>query len=151
LDTYAEWITAIASAAIVYYAYVTIKEGKKNRRKDTIEKMLENLYSPLYEILRRAKFENDERSQARSKIAGFDWVVYRSELDQMQGIIERFGHYFDNQAEAEELSMLIMRPKYTRVGVSGIFGFDEQMASHFDYIKNSRDKLRKELLELTKT
>ena len=151
MESYAEWVTAIASAVIGYYAYVTIKEGKKNRRKDTIEKMLENLYSPLYEILRRARFENDERSQARSKIAGFDWVVHRSELDQMREMMERFGHYFDNRAKAQELSMLIMRPKYTRVGTSPIYGFDEQMANHFEYIKNTRDKLHEELVELTKT
>jgi len=52
----------------------------KDRRKDTVEKMLENVYSPLYEILRKAKFEDDERSKARS-LPGFEWSIKDDELE----------------------------------------------------------------------
>jgi hypothetical protein len=37
------------------YAYTTIAEMRKDRRKDLIEKVLVDAYSPLYEILRRAR------------------------------------------------------------------------------------------------
>ena len=52
-------VMTIVTVVLARYAYVTIEEGKKDRRKDTIERMLENLYSPLYEILRRARHETD--------------------------------------------------------------------------------------------
>jgi uncharacterized protein YggT (Ycf19 family) len=52
-------VMTIVTLVLARYAYVTIEEGKKNRRKDTIERMLENLYSPLYEIVRRARHETD--------------------------------------------------------------------------------------------
>ena len=50
-------IQVFATLGLVYYAYVTIKEAKKTRRKDTIERMLENIYSPMLEIhvVRRQK------------------------------------------------------------------------------------------------
>jgi hypothetical protein len=41
--------------ALAYYAYKTIDEAKKDRTKDSIEKQLEKLCSPIFEILIRAK------------------------------------------------------------------------------------------------
>lgn len=152
-----DWITAISTIAmtiatvvLAIYAYLTVEEGKKNRRKDTIEKMLENVYSPLYEILRKAKFENHERGEARP-LSGFEWAVYDNELQTMREIVEKFGHYFDDRAEFEKVSMLVQRPKRTRVGLNWFNGFSEvDMAEHFGYIKRRRDELTDELRELIK-
>jgi hypothetical protein len=61
-----DWISLFSGAAmvlltvaLVYYSRVAIVEGNKNRKKDSIEKQLERVYSPLYDILRRAKFAGD--------------------------------------------------------------------------------------------
>ena len=139
----------VATIVLAVYAYLTIQEGKKDRRKDTIERMLENAYSPIYEILRRAKFENDERSQARGKIPGFDWVVTRTELDRMREIIEKFGHYFDRK-ESGKLAMFLERAKYTRTGTTPYWGFSEiEMSQCFEFITRERDRLKQELDRLT--
>lgn len=45
------------------------EEAKKDRRKDTIEKQLENLYSPLYHILWKAKNETPEQRLQSSQVA----------------------------------------------------------------------------------
>jgi len=82
-----------------------------------MERMLENAYSPICEILRRAKFENDERSQARAKAPGFDWVVTRMELERMREL----GQYFDRK-ESSKLAMFLERAKYTRTGTTPYWG-----------------------------
>jgi len=46
-----DWITAITGVLIALFAIVTVLEGRKNRRKDSIEKKLERLYNPLFELL----------------------------------------------------------------------------------------------------
>jgi len=138
-----------ATLFLAIYAYVTIQEGKKNRRKDKIEKMLEQAYSPLYEILRRAKFENGERSAARQK-GGFDFAVTPVELDRMREIMERFGHLI-GKPQSERISMIVERSKYTRTGTSPWRGFTSEMEmdKHYNYLREERDRLRQELDELT--
>jgi len=139
----------VATIVLAAYAYLTVQEGKRDRRKDTIEKMLEDAYSPVYEILRRAKFENNERSQARAKLDGFDWVVTGAELGRMREIIEKFGHYFDRD-ESRRFAMILERAKYTRVGTSPLWGFGEtEMGQWFSYIMRERDRLKRELDQLT--
>lgn len=139
----------VATIVLAVYAYLTIQEGKKDRRKDTIERMLENAYSPIYEILRRAKFENDERSQARAKVPGFDWVVTRTELERMREITEKFGHYFDRK-ESGKLAMFLERAKYTRTETTPYWGFSEiEMGQCFEFITRERGRLKLELDRLT--
>ena len=46
-----DWITAITGVFVALFAIVTVLEGRKNRRKDSIEKKLERLYNPLFELL----------------------------------------------------------------------------------------------------
>jgi hypothetical protein len=53
---YFQLIQVFATMGLVYYAYV--KEAKNNRRKDTVERMLENSYSPMREIEGRARNDN---------------------------------------------------------------------------------------------
>lgn len=86
----------LLTGALVYYSYRTIDEGRKDRRKDTIEKMLENVYSPLYDILRRAKFAED-REMIRQSVSQREYVLTKEEFVQVCGIIERFGHYLGGQ------------------------------------------------------
>jgi hypothetical protein len=169
LEPFIDWVTVIstlvmtgATLALAYYAFVTIREGKKDRRKDTIEKMLENLYSPLYGILRRAKFGNGERSDARQS-HGFEWVIDESELAQILEMTQTYGHYLDRNELAKVLLTLEKPMKWREIkppstippttpyGTVTYYGFTEiDMSEHFDTIKSTRDKLMKELDDLTK-
>jgi len=129
--------------------FKTVYEMTKDRRKETIERMLENVYSPLSEILRKAKFENDERSKARN-LPGFAWSVKDHELDRLRNIVERFGHYFDRD-EIAKFSKVLENPKRTRVSVFWLNGFGEvEMSERFEYIMKQRKDLMEELRQLTK-
>lgn len=144
-----EVLTLLAAIAVALYAYKTVYEMTKDRRKDTVERMLENVYSPLYEILRKAKFENDERSKARS-LPGFEWSLKDDELDRIRNTVERFGHYFDRD-EIAKFSKLLENPKRTRVNVFWFNGFSEvEMSRCFKYIMKQRQDLTEELRQLTK-
>jgi len=144
-----EVLTLMAAIAVALYAYKTVYEMTKDRRKDTVEKMLENVYSPLYEILRKAKFENDERNKARS-LSGFEWSVKDDELERMRNTVERFGHYFDRD-EIAKFSRLLENPRRTRVNVFWFNGFSEvEMSRHFEYIVKQRQDLMEELRRLAK-
>jgi hypothetical protein len=74
-----------------------MKEGKKSRRKDTIERMLENIYSPMLEILTRARNEKTGlRASIRKEPAKNgvrDYVISPQEYDKILDMIERFGYY----------------------------------------------------------
>lgn len=52
-------ITAIAGAIVAFFAIVTVLEGRKNRKRDSIEKQLEKLYGPIFEILVREATRRD--------------------------------------------------------------------------------------------
>jgi hypothetical protein len=53
--TATDWIMVAVTVALVYYARVTILEGNKARRADSIERQLSNLYNPMFELLDQAK------------------------------------------------------------------------------------------------
>jgi hypothetical protein len=54
-------IMTVVTYYLARYARATIDEGKKDCRAHIIEKRLEEVYSPLYEIMRRAKFARQNR------------------------------------------------------------------------------------------
>lgn len=85
-----ELITAITAVLIALFTGVTVVEGWKNRRKDSIEKQLERLYSPVFEILDQAESQAYSKSD-REKIEFFrlpkdDCIAIRSAL-------ANYGHY----------------------------------------------------------
>jgi len=103
-QTAADWIIALCSFVLMYYAGVQIDEGKASRRKDTIEKELEKVYSPIYDILRRSKMELwlTTREQEKEKAKQYfptmnpsDYLISGDELETVQSIIETYGHYLD--------------------------------------------------------
>jgi hypothetical protein len=152
-------VTTGATVVLAYYAWVTIEEGKKNRRKDTVERMLADMYSPIYAILLKAKgtSQGDSRDPFRERYPNLQWVLMRTQLERLLGIIDQYGHYFDEENEYAELSALLndtaLHP--TTVDSQGhafMFGFTEaQMSKHFDRIATKRRELRLELHELTLT
>jgi len=169
LELLSDWIQAImaivtgfATAVLTYYAYVTIDEGKKNRRKDTMEKMLENLYSPLYELLRRARHEEtDERRWARQQAFSpqthgpRDYAFKESEFAELRRILERYGHYLD-EVKLMKLNMDLDKfdqviPSYKPgTGPHPYYRFwNGDMDPYFDYVRKRCEELREQLQQLT--
>jgi hypothetical protein len=161
MDSSVDWVAVISSGvtafgtlALTYYAWVTIREGRKNRRKDTVETMLREVYSPLYDILRKALYEEGVRAAYRSSHSGLDWVVMHSERERMLEIIAKYGHYFDDEKEFNSFSNLLSSASHFTIdsgGLSFLFGFtDIEMSKHLDYVGEKRKELRNELYGLTK-
>ena len=78
--------------ALVYYSRVAIVEGAKNRKKGSIEKQLEKLYNPMFEILDTAK------STEVTTAGAFPYLpVGRHRLldapDDVRSILLNYGHY----------------------------------------------------------
>ena len=153
-------VMTIVTIVLARYAYVTIEEGKKNRRKDTVERMLENLYSPLYEILRRARYETDKFKlmviaewNKEGRGGPRDCVLSEEQLARVREVVERFGHYMD-PVEQALLTKVLANPN----SIGAISGdrltqpwhlfLNAEIDPRFDYIKKTRDTLRKELDEL---
>jgi hypothetical protein len=146
-----------ATLALAYYAYVTIKEGRKNRRKDTIERKLENLYSPLYEILSGAKFTLWETTSERDYVKSFlkdvgpnDYVLKDQELRKIHDIIERSSHYMDLD-DRGELTKALQKFKLHKLTTLGIWYqfFGDGIDPCLDRIARKRERLMKELEKLT--
>jgi len=149
LESYADWVMAVSSivtigvtSALAYYAYVTINEGRKDRRKDTIEKKLTDAFSPLSAILLKA------RDRGR-KIDPSTWAFDQSEINQIEKAVSNFGHYLDKTQRARIRE--ILKQKSERPPTNQTWRFQEsEIAKIFDYIEHTRDELVIELEELTK-
>jgi hypothetical protein len=69
LVQFSDWVQLVqvfATLGLIYYAYATISEARKDRKKDMIERMLEKIYFPMFEILDRARKENGLRAMVRT-------------------------------------------------------------------------------------
>jgi len=148
---------SIVTLALAYYAYRTIEEGRKQRKKDTIEKMLENVFFPLYETLRRARFEEGRRGIRQEKFhrGPRDYAFQERELAGMREIIERYGHYLDPvrlmkfNMDLDKYDLVI--PSYdTRKAPSRYYRFwNGDMDPYFEYFKRRCEELREQLQRLT--
>lgn len=149
-------IQVLTTVALVYYASVTIREAKRNRRKTTIERMLMNLYSPLREILTRARFESTiERNHFRIEKGPRDYALAEHEFNRIRKIIERFGHYLDS---TELLKLRKDLQKYDTVipaydpnkGPTTWYRFlDNDLDQHLEYVEKKCVQLGNELRDLT--
>ena len=134
------------------------EQAGKDRKKDAVERRLENLLSPLFEILTRARFENTERNSIRQepfKEGPRDYVFNEHELKRVHEIIERFGHYLD-RTELSRLKMALQKydtviPSYPPdQGPTTWYRFwNGDLDPHRDYLEKKREELRKELQKLT--
>jgi hypothetical protein len=145
----------IVTVALARYAYVTIEEGKKKRRKDTIESMLENLYSRLYEIFGSARYETSdfkamviaEWNRREGRVGPRDCILSEEQLARVREIVERFGHYM-GPVEQSQLTKVLSKPD----SIGAIQGERLKQLQHlflnteidlrFDYIMKTRDTLR---------
>ena len=148
MDPYTDWIVVIsavimtaATVALARYAYVTIEEGKKDRRKDTIEKQLENVYTPIYEILRLAR----DRGQP---LDSSTWAVSKKELERIDKIIATFGHYFGRD-DLERFRKTLQRGKEEPAYKETMLYQTAEINDAVQYIEKRRKDLMTELEELT--
>jgi hypothetical protein len=165
------WALVLATAALAIFALYQgiearrlrseiariLQSTEKGRKKNMIEKMLESIYSPLREILTRAKLEStDERNSVRQlpfKSGPKDYAVAEQEFKQIREIIERFGHYLD---VTELLKLRKDLEKYSHVPLpydtdkTGrpvyYYGFDNSdLDPHREYVERKCKELTEEL------
>lgn len=148
-----DWIAAGAGVVVAFFAYVTVREARRNRRKDMVEKMLENVYSPLYDILRRAKFA-EHREMIRQSVSQREYVLTEEEFVQVRGIIERFGYYLGGQERMaitnvlEQEHDLFIDPRVTAGRYYRWRLVD--IEKHWVFLWKTSEDLRRELEELTR-
>lgn len=148
---------------LVYYAYVTTREARNNRKKDTIEKMLEKLYSPLYELLTRVKFESaEDRNAVRAmnfKKGPRDYALRAGEYAHIHEIIDSFGHYLESgellKLKRDLGKSIIVPPPIpyelelkTKRSIYYSFHNDD-LDPHREYIESKRKELIEVLSNLT--
>jgi hypothetical protein len=90
-------VIVAATVCLAWYAKVTIDEGRRNRRRDSIESKLREAYSPLYEILRRAHIDNGVRNAVRQISPTKEFVFTEDEYSRLWTIVETFGHHLGSQ------------------------------------------------------
>jgi hypothetical protein len=84
------------TAALVYYARVTIIEGKKTRKLDSYERQLVNLFNPMKHILSRAKPYTDPfvvRDTSGKSYLGQYQKLLDTDVEELRDIIVKYGHY----------------------------------------------------------
>ena len=159
LDVWVQLVQVFATLGLVYYAYVTINEAKKNRRKDTIERMLENVHSPMREILERARSEKIGQREAIRKQPAVngtrDYVFTPQEFDEVRRIIERYGYYLGSpelerlKFDLEKVELAIPSYKPEEGPVPG-FRFDNNVFdNHWRFFDTKVKQLTAELDHLT--
>ncbi len=143
LDVLFRSIEVGITAALIFYAYATIKEARNDRRKNTIERMLENLYSPLREILTRARFENNRRTYVRQqpcKEGPRDYVFEAEEFEQIRRMIENFGYYL------EPVELLKLRKDFQNYDIITLpYGPDKEPSRVYRFHNNTLDPRREHI------
>jgi hypothetical protein len=139
-----EIMTLIAAIAVALYTYKTVNQMIRNRRKETIEKMLEQVYSPIYESFFEAK------KKGELKHRGLKWDISIEKLDDINRIIAKFGHYFDEN-DLQVLRDTLQKGKTQPEPFKSCLFEDADIAGTFsEIIEKKRNNLIKELRNLIK-
>jgi hypothetical protein len=141
-----ELLTLLAAIAVAMYAYKTVYEMTKDRRKDVVEKKLEKVYTPIYEILLGA------RERGRTNHGPSTWDLDMGEGEKIKGIMRDYGHYFKDKTDLDRFRVTVLKkgkkePKY---GNSWLFEETDMGPVFADIIEREREALTKEFRELTK-
>lgn len=103
--TATDWIMVAVTLAIVYYARVTIKEGNKARKADSIERQLEKFYNPMYEIMNEAVEQQNEHEKIERIVR-----VHHESHEKLDEIFLNYGHYLD-LIDQDKVRKLLHSPK----------------------------------------
>jgi len=159
-----DWVIAFLTIVLAYYAMSSVEEMKRDRRKERIEKMLEDLYSPLHHILWKAKNETlaqrseyDNIGNAKRK-NGYGYILRIEERNQILQLIVRFNHYMDSDTANQLTQILEKRSPWgakTKLGelfLGKLFEYsDELLDPKFKIISEKHAELKAELEDLTKS
>lgn len=127
-------ITACAGIAVAFFAFVTLWVAQKNRRKQSIEKQLEKLYNPMYEIMDWAVREQSASDKAQH-IVHIGFENYQKLMNTFLG----YGHYL-HLKEHDEIKKILLSP----VATGHVRTYPEKEFQKALY----RIKLRREMLIL---
>jgi hypothetical protein len=156
--TVTDWIAVFLTLTLASYALQAIREAKRDRRKDLIEKKLSEVYSPLFEILERARWDTkrDSRDMARraTTVTGpRAYALTEKEFEEIRRIIERFGHFIESK-KRDELTKTLDDHETCDIGVIAAprdvyyrLKTPETDALR-EYIKKRREELSQELEKL---
>jgi hypothetical protein len=116
-----DWVLVFSSLAMVavtialaYYARVAIVEAKNDRRKDSIEKQLEKLFSPMFEILDTAGRLDVTPESPRPTFVeeGNKYRVLANEdIANLWTLLLNYGHYLDPTEHDKMRTLLSTEPK----------------------------------------
>lgn len=128
----------------MYYAAVTISEGKKNRSKDTLERKLARLYNPLFEILSTSK-DPGRQIVGKTKTT---FLCQMESVERMRRIFEGYSFYLDPE-ERDKIKAAIYPPgaKGTPLRAYELDG--QSLETALTCLKDKRESLNKELRKLT--
>jgi hypothetical protein len=141
-----EVLTLLAAIAVALYAYKTVYEMMKDRRKATVEKKLEKVYTPIYEILLGA------RERGRTNHGPSTWAVRGEEMERIKAIIREYGHYFESTEDLDSFRKTLLQkgrvlPRY---GDSSLFEEDAMGPVFDEIIERKKEELTRQFRELTK-
>jgi len=153
------------TGGLVFYAAMTIQEARKDRRRCTIERRLEKIYFPMFEILNRARLEGGQRAMVRSEpvsVRGSDeaghlwsYVLSPEESEQIRDIIQRFGYYLGAtelrrlRSDLETASIGSLASDTVTVGAAYVRLRTDVFDNHWRHFKSRCDMLTAELEGLT--
>lgn len=100
-----DWITASTAVVIAIFTVVTVWEGRRNRRKDSIEKQLEQLYNPMFEIMDEALMNQDQQGKADKTFS-----INDSNCEKLDDVFLNYGQYL-NPSLHDRVKELLRSPK----------------------------------------
>jgi hypothetical protein len=150
--TVTDWITVAVTVALVYYARVTILEGNKARRAESIERQLSRLYNPMFEILGGAEeLQLPERGRIVVRL------ILKTNVAELWRILGGYGHFLDRTQHDKMRTLL----SFERSIDDRHLGFPDDANSAvrlnldanynecYGYIKQKRNQLMNEYKKLT--
>lgn len=123
---------------LAHYARVAIVEAKKDRRKASIEKQLEKLYNPMFEILDRAELA-EIAADTDAAYGGPPAGKYRLlvEREELKSILLNYGHYL-GATEHDKIRELLSTKSFPYVP-------EADHAECLAFIREKREQLTAEL------
>ena len=139
-----ELLTLLAAIAVAMYAYKSVYEMTKDRRKDVVEKKLEKVYTPIYEILLGA------REKGRAIYGPSMWALPVDDEERIKDIMRQNGHYFKDKADLDRFRTTILEKGKMLPASSSLLYEETVMGPVFDeIIEREKEALTKEFRELT--
>ena len=154
--TVTDWIMVAVTVALVYYARVTILEGNKARRADSIERQLTNLYNPMFELLDQAKpFEYKRDAQHEGEWHegmglkdGKYHRVTQTDHTKLRAILVNYGHYL-NKSEHDNMRQLLSETGEVVYDTRDVYYYGTYYSRCLNLIREKQEGLSSDLRKLT--